>query len=47
MRKFSPDFEANISTLDKELNVSENFDIIKREMLINSQRVVMYLKTFM
>ena len=42
MRKFSPDFEANISTLDKELNVSENFDIIKREMLINSQRVVMY-----
>ena len=42
MRKFSPDFALNIDTLDTELNVRENFDIIKREMLINSHRVVMY-----
>ena len=42
MRKFSADFTLNVNTIDTELNVSENFDIIKREMLINSHRVVMY-----
>lgn len=42
MRKFSSDFDINIDILDKELNVRENFDIIKREILINSHRVVMY-----
>lgn len=42
MRKFSPDFSVNVDTLDRELNVKENFDIIKREMLINSHNVVMY-----
>ncbi|MBQ3040403.1 MAG: spore germination protein [Clostridia bacterium] len=31
-----------MQTLDSELNVKENFDIIKREMLINNHRVVMY-----
>ena len=42
MRKFSTDFALNVETLDTELNVKENFDIIKREMLINAHRVVMY-----
>ncbi len=42
MRKFSADFTQNVNTIDTELNVSENFDIIKREMIINSHRVVMY-----
>ena len=42
MRKISPNFELNVETFDKELNVTENFDIIKREMIINSHRVVMY-----
>ncbi len=35
-------FDENIALIDKTLNVSESFDIIKREMEINSQRVVMY-----
>ncbi len=42
MRSFSNDFSINMQTLDSELNVKENFDIIKREMLINNHRVVMY-----
>ena len=42
MRKFSPDYALNVEILDKELNVAENFDIIKREMIINAHKVVMY-----
>lgn len=42
MRKFSPDFSENVQILDEELNVSENFDIIKRELIIATHRVVMY-----
>ena len=42
MRKFSTEFELNVETIDNELNVKENFDIIKREMIINSHKVVMY-----
>ncbi len=42
MRKFSPTLEENEQLLDKELNVKENFDIIKRELLIGSHRVIMY-----
>lgn len=42
MQELSFDFEENIKNLDKLLNVSENFDIIKREMVISSQRVTMY-----
>lgn len=42
VRELSFDFEENVKTLDKILNVEENFDIIKREMEINSQSIVMY-----
>ncbi|MBO5313636.1 MAG: spore germination protein [Clostridia bacterium] len=42
MRELSFDLQENINTLDTILNIDENFDIIKREMLISSQRVVMY-----
>ncbi|MBE6674810.1 MAG: spore germination protein [Ruminococcaceae bacterium] len=42
MQELTLDFEENIKTLDKILNINENFDLIKREMEINSQRVVMY-----
>ena len=42
MQELSCDFDENIDTLDRILNVKENFDIIKREMVINSQKVTMY-----
>lgn len=42
MQELSSSFDENIDTLDGILNVKDNFDIIKREMEINSQRVVMY-----
>ncbi|MBO4983038.1 MAG: spore germination protein [Clostridia bacterium] len=42
MKELSRDFDENIKVLDKILNVENNFDIIKREMEINSQRVTMY-----
>ncbi|MBO5440560.1 MAG: spore germination protein, partial [Clostridia bacterium] len=35
-------FDENIALIDKTLNVEKSFDIIKREMEINSKRVVMY-----
>ena len=35
-------FDENIDILDGILNVKENFDLIKREMQIGSQRVTMY-----
>ena len=37
MREFSYEFEENVKTVDEILRVKENFDIIKREMEINSQ----------
>ena len=42
VKELSFDFEENVKTLDQILNVEENFDIIKREMEINSQSIVMY-----
>ncbi len=42
MKELTSDFDENIKTLDSILNVENNFDIIKREMEINSQRVTMY-----
>ena len=42
MQELSTNFEENVATLDKILNVEGNFDIIKREMEINSHRVIMY-----
>ena len=42
MKELVQDFDENINILDTVLNVKENFDIIKREMEINSQRVIMY-----
>lgn len=42
MKELSSDFNENIDTLDGIFNVKENFDIIKREMKINSHRVIMY-----
>ena len=42
MRPLSFSFDENIENLDTSLGVKENFDIIKRELLINSTRVVMY-----
>lgn len=42
MRELSSNFDENVNTLDTILNVENNFDIIKREMEINSQRVTMY-----
>ena len=42
MQELSRDFNENIDTLDRILNIKENFDLIKREMVINSQRVTMY-----
>ena len=42
MRPLSFNFNENIENLDTSLGVKENFDIIKRELLINSTRVVMY-----
>ena len=42
MQELSRDFDENIDTLDRILNIKENFDLIKREMVINSQRVTMY-----
>ena len=42
MQELSSSFDQNIDTLDRILCVKDNFDIIKREMEISSQRVVMY-----
>ena len=42
MQELTFDFEENILMLDKIFNVEENFDLIKRELEINSSRVVMY-----
>lgn len=42
MQGLSKNFDENIDTVDDILNVKENFDVIKREMEINSQRVTMY-----
>ena len=42
MQKLSLNFDENIRCLDELLNVENNFDIIKREMCINSQKVTMY-----
>ena len=42
MAELSFDFDKNISLLDSVLNVKESFDMIKREMEINSKRVVLY-----
>ena len=42
MRPLSFDFNENIENIDTSLGVNENFDIIKREMEINSLRVIMY-----
>lgn len=42
MRPLSFDFQKNINDLDELLNVTENFDIIKRELEISSKKIVMY-----
>ena len=42
MQRLSFDFLENVKNIDTLLNVEENFDIIKKEMNINSRRVVMY-----
>ncbi len=42
MQELVESFDENIDTLDGILNVKENFDLIKREMQIGSQRVTMY-----
>ena len=42
MQELSFDFDENIDTLDRILNIKENFDLIKREMKIHSQRITMY-----
>ncbi|MBQ8163246.1 MAG: spore germination protein [Clostridia bacterium] len=42
MQKMSFDFLENIQKIDTLLNVEENFDIIKKEMEINSRKVIMY-----
>ncbi|MBQ9704215.1 MAG: spore germination protein, partial [Clostridia bacterium] len=42
MRQLSYDFDENVRNLDTSLAVKENFDIIKRELLISSTRIVMY-----
>lgn len=42
MPLLSTDFNENIDTLDRILNVKKSFDIIKREMEISSKKVVMY-----
>lgn len=42
MQELSSNFDENINTLDSILNVKENFDIIKRELEIKSQRITMY-----
>lgn len=42
MRELLFDFDKNVEIIDTELNINENFDIIKREMLINNQRIAMY-----
>lgn len=42
MRELSFDLEENIKALDDILRPKENFDIIKREMEINQNKVVMY-----
>ena len=42
MRPLSFNFNENIENLDTSLGIKENFDIIKREMEINSVRVIMY-----
>lgn len=42
MSNLSSNFQENIDTLDRILNIKSSFDIIKREMEISSKRVVMY-----
>ena len=42
MVKLTLNFEDNISKIDTRLRPKESFDIIKREMEINGQRLVMY-----
>ncbi|MBO5262204.1 MAG: spore germination protein [Clostridia bacterium] len=42
MQELSSNFDENINTLDSILNVKENFDTIKRELEIKSQRITMY-----
>lgn len=40
--KLTDSFEANVALIDSILRVEESFDIIKREMLIAEQKIVMY-----
>ncbi len=42
MAELSFNFDENIALIDNVLNVKESFDMIKREMEINSKRVVLY-----
>ena len=42
MQKLSFSFTENVQKLDTLLNINENFDIIKKEMVISSKRVAMY-----
>ena len=42
MNELSLDFDENVATIDRVLNINESFDIIKRELEINSRRLVMY-----
>ncbi len=40
--KLQSDYKYNLSLVDGTLRVSESFDLIKRELLINNKQVVMY-----
>ena len=42
MNRLTFDFEENVRNLDTLLNVSENFDIIKKEMIIKDTVAVFY-----
>ncbi|MBQ8392520.1 MAG: spore germination protein [Clostridia bacterium] len=42
MNRLTFDFEENVRNIDTLLNVSENFDIIKKEMEIKGSRIVFY-----
>ena len=42
MRALTFDFDENLKIIDTSLNISENFDILKKEMDIKDTHVVFY-----
>ena len=42
MQKLTPDYRQNVAFFDEHLRVSENFDIIKKTLMIGKDEITMY-----